>query len=109
MEEHLARIRALWDVGVTIAFGTDSFVPDPTRDIRSEIETLARVFSPDEVLTALTRNAAAFLELGSEIGTLEAGKRADIVVIDGDPLADIDVLRKVAVVIQSGNVVVDNR
>jgi imidazolonepropionase-like amidohydrolase len=31
MEEHLARIRALWDVGVTIAFGTDSFVPDPTR------------------------------------------------------------------------------
>jgi imidazolonepropionase-like amidohydrolase len=109
MDEHLARIRALWDAGVTIAFGTDSFVADPTGNIRHEIETLARVFSPEEVLTALTRNAAAYLGLDSEIGTLEVGKRADIVIIDGNPLADIDDLRDVAVVIRAGNIVVDKR
>jgi imidazolonepropionase-like amidohydrolase len=109
LELHMARIRALWDAGVLIAFGTDAFVPDPTGNLRSEIETLARVFSPEEVLTALTRNAAAYLGLDAEIGTLEAGKIADIVIVDGDPLASVDNLRNVAVVIRAGNVVVDNR
>ena len=109
LEEHMSRMRALWDAGVTIAFGTDSFVPDPTSDIRSEIETLARVFTPDEVLTALTRNAAAYLGLDSETGTLEPGKIADIVIIDGDPRANLDDLRNVAVVIRAGNLAVDNR
>jgi imidazolonepropionase-like amidohydrolase len=84
-------------------------MPEPTSDLRSEIETLARVFSPEEVLTALTRNAAAYLGLDAEIGTLEAGKIADIVIVDGDPLASVDNLRNVAVVIRAGNVVVDNR
>ncbi len=44
-----------------------------------------------------------------EIGTLESGKLADIVIIDGDPLADIADLANVEVVIQGGRVVVDNR
>jgi imidazolonepropionase-like amidohydrolase len=109
LDEHMSRLRTLWDAGVTIAFGTDAFMPEPTSDLRSEIETLARVFSPEEVLTALTRNAAAYLGLDAEIGTLEAGKIADIVIVDGDPLASVDNLRNVAVVIRAGNVVVDNR
>jgi imidazolonepropionase-like amidohydrolase len=109
MEAHLSRIRALWDAGVTVAFGTDSFVAEPTDNVRREIDTLHRVLSPNEVLRALTRNAAAYLGLDSEIGTLEAGKRADIVIIDGDPVADIDDLRNVAVVIQAGKIVVDKR
>ncbi len=57
----------------------------------------------------MTRNAAATILRSGEIGTLEAGKLADIVIIDGDPLADISALANVRVVIQAGRVVVDNR
>jgi imidazolonepropionase-like amidohydrolase len=109
LEERIAGIRGLWDVGVTIAFGTDTSRPDPTGDVRLQIEALSRILSPDELLTALTRNAAAYLGLDSEIGTLEAGKRADIVILDADPLADVSALERVRIVIKDGRVVVDNR
>ncbi len=54
-------------------------------------------------------DAAIFLDLSDELGTLEAGKLADIVIIDGAPLTDISDLANVAVVIQGGRVVADNR
>jgi pyrroloquinoline quinone biosynthesis protein B len=102
----LQNIRYLVDEGVTVAFGSDS--PDRLRPI-VEIEELARVLSPAEILATLTRDAAAFVNLSDEIGTLEAGKVADILMVDGDPLADVTDLARVAVVIQGGRVVVDNR
>jgi imidazolonepropionase-like amidohydrolase len=113
-EEQLARyylpgIRRLWDDGVTIAFGTDRFFASPSEDIRHEIEILSRVLTPEEVIVALTRNAAAYLDLSDEIGTLEPGKIGDMVIIRGDPLADLSNLANVMVVIQGGQVVVDNR
>jgi imidazolonepropionase-like amidohydrolase len=57
----------------------------------------------------LTQNAAIALGIGDETGTLEAGKLADIIIIDGDPLADIHAVLNVEVVIKQGSVVVDNR
>ena len=57
----------------------------------------------------LTKNAAVAVGLGDSVGTLEAGKLADIVIVDGDPLDDIFALLDVAVVIKSGEVVLDNR
>jgi imidazolonepropionase-like amidohydrolase len=74
-----------------------------------ELQTLDEVLSPGDVIAALTRNAAAYLDLSDEIGTLEAGKFADIVIVDGDPLAEIADLMKAAVVIRRGEIVVDNR
>ena len=65
--------------------------------------------TPEEIITAMTLDAAIFLGLSDELGTLEAGKLAEIVIIDGDPLDDILDLANVAVVIQGGRVVVDNR
>jgi len=53
-------------------------------------------------------DAAIFLDLSDELGTLEADKLADIVIIYGDPLTDISEMANVAVVIQSGRVVVDS-
>ena len=102
----LKNIRHLWDEGVVVAFGTDS--PGGIRPI-VEIEELGKVLTPSEIVTALTLNAAVFLGLNDELGTLEAGKVADIVIMDGDPLADISYLANVMVVIQAGRVVVDNR
>jgi imidazolonepropionase-like amidohydrolase len=60
-------------------------------------------------VTILTRNAAIAIGLGDETGTLEAGKLADIIIIDGDPLADIDAVLDVEVVIKEGRIVVDKR
>ena len=75
----------------------------------AEVRALSAVLSPEEIITALTRNAAVFLYLEDELGALEPGKVADIVIIGGDPLADIEDLTNVRVVIKGGEVVVDHR
>ena len=67
------------------------------------------VFSAQDIIAMLGKNAAIFLELEGEIGTLEAGKQADMVILDGDPLEDIYDVLHVGMVIQGGRVVVDNR
>ena len=103
--QRLANIRHLWDEGVTVAFGTDS---PAGLDFLVEARALSTVLSPEEIITALTRNAAIFLGL-SNAGTLERGNLADIVIVDGDPLADISDLANVMVVIKHGEIVVDNR
>jgi imidazolonepropionase-like amidohydrolase len=55
----------------------------------------------------LTKNAAEFVGLGDDIGTLEPGKVADLVVVDGDPLADLAALGRVELVVQGGLVIVN--
>ena len=55
-------------------------------------------------LLACTRNGAEALGLAHEVGTIEAGKIADLVILDADPLADPYNLEKVDRVVQSGNV-----
>ena len=107
----LDNVRTLWDAGIPIAFGTDpyrgqSVAQNPTVH---EIETLAKILSPNEVIAALTKNGAMYLDLGDELGTLEPGKLADIVIINGDPLTNVAALVKVIVVIKGGEIVVDNR
>jgi imidazolonepropionase-like amidohydrolase len=107
----LVNVRTLWNADIPIAFGTDSYrgqnvAQDP---IGHEIETLGRVLSPAEVGTALTRNAAAFLGLSDQLGTIEPGKLADITIVDGDPLADVSQSANVKVVIKAGEVVIDDR
>lgn len=109
LAQTLANVRQLWDAGVIVAFGTDTASLRPAAAIAHEIRTLSEVLSEEEIITTLTHNAAQFLGLGDDIGTLEPDKFADIVIVDGDPLTDISVLANVAVVIQRGKVVVDNR
>lgn len=102
----LQNIRHLVDEGVVVAFGTDS--PDPLRP-SVEIEELSQVLSPEEILATLTRNAAIFLNLEDQIGTLAPGKVADIVVVAGNPLDDLSALSNVTLVVQAGRIVVDRR
>lgn len=110
MNENLANIRQLWDIGGLVAFGTDHVTDlDRSRVTMHEIETLSRVLSPEEIVTAITRNAAAYLGVSNETGTLEPGKFADIVLIDGDPLADPMDLGNVKLVMRNGEVVLDAR
>lgn len=102
----LANVRHLWDEGVTVAFGTDS---PPGLDFMAEVRALHAVLSPEEIVTSLTRNAAAFLHREEDLGTLEPGKIADLVVVDGDPLSRIEDLARVVMVVKDGAVVVDRR
>jgi imidazolonepropionase-like amidohydrolase len=100
--------RLLWEAGITYGYGTDtSWLPKES--LALELRPLSLVFSPKEIVTILTRNAAAAILRSSELGTLEAGKMADIVMLNGDPLASPSHLLNVALVIKGGEVVVDKR
>ncbi len=63
--------------------------------------------SPLEVITAATRNGAHVCNLGKELGTLEVGKLADVLVVNGDPLQDLKALAEVRLVIHGGAVIRD--
>jgi Tol biopolymer transport system component len=89
--------------GVPLGTGSDS--PYPLR-LQLEMEALvAAGLSPIEALTAATGTAAMILGAENEIGTIEEGKWADLVILDADPLDDIRNTRRIWKVIQGGRVV----
>jgi imidazolonepropionase-like amidohydrolase len=90
--------------GVKIAFGTDAGVSKHGRNA-DEFELMVKHGMPaSEAIRAATVNAADLLGLTSEVGTLEAGKRADLIAVTGDPLKDVTVLKKVEFVMKDGRV-----
>jgi imidazolonepropionase-like amidohydrolase len=99
--------RLLWEAGISYGYGTDTTWP-PKESLSDELRALGVVFSPQDIVTILTRNAAASVLRANELGTLEPGKLADIVVIDGDPLADSRALLKVVTTIKAGVVVFEH-
>ena len=94
-------VRLLRDAGVPILAGTDQ-APDGA-SLHRELELLVEAgLSPAEAIAAATSRAAALLGLTEEIGTVEAGKRTDLVLLDGDPLVDITNTRRIAAVVVGG-------
>jgi len=68
-----------------------------------EIELLVKAgFKPEEAIRIATRNGAEFLGIGNTVGTIEKGKRADLVVVAGDPAQKIEDIEKVEVVFKGG-------
>jgi len=93
--------------GVMIAFGTDSGVSQHGDNAR-EFELLVEAgMSPMEAITTATVNASRHVRMDDEIGTIEAGKYADIVAVDGDPLENISELRDIDFVMKNGTVYLD--
>jgi imidazolonepropionase-like amidohydrolase len=100
--------RLLFDAGVTYGYGTDTtFLPKDA--LAHELRPLRLVFSKQDIVKIMTRNAAAVIGRSKDLGTLEAGKLADIVILDGNPLASIEDVLNVKVVIKGGQVLVDKR
>lgn len=90
LQEHLSEnITAAIRAGVRVALGTDSGICQHGRNLRELALLVGHGMTPMGALLAGTRDAAALLGQADEIGTLEPGKRADVVVCEGDPLADI--------------------
>ncbi len=88
-------VRLAHEAGVRIAFGTDCGTPfNQPGDNAAELALLVDVgLSPAEALLAATRVAAEAIGLADQLGTLEPGKAADILIVDGNPLDDVTVLR----------------
>ena len=92
METHAASIRAAVAAGVKVAMGTDSGVVPHGQNLR-ELELMVGCgMTPAQALVATTRTAAELMGLDAELGTLEEGKRADVVLVEGDPLVGIGTL-----------------
>jgi imidazolonepropionase-like amidohydrolase len=99
-------LKKLADAGVTIAMGTDTGPPARFQGYFElmELELMAKAgLTPKQVLASATRDAAKCMKLDAEVGTLEANKWADLVVLDGDPLTDISNVRKISAVYVAGN------
>jgi imidazolonepropionase-like amidohydrolase len=95
--------------GVKIAFGTDAGVSKHGRNA-DEFELMVKYgMTPAQALAAATVNAADLLGVSAEVGTLEPGKRADLIAVDGDPLGDVTVLKRVPFVMKDGVVFKDER
>lgn len=95
--------------GVRIAFGTDAGVSKHGRNA-DEFELMVRNgMTPATAIEAATVNAADLLGVSAEVGTLEPGKRADVIAVAGHPLADVTTLKSVAFVMRDGRVYKDER
>ena len=97
--------RLVAEAGTTYGYGTDTSW-HPRESLALELRPLAVTFSPKDIVSILTRNAAVAILRSGDRGTLEPGKLADIVVLNGDPLADVQNLLKVQMVIKGGEIVV---
>jgi imidazolonepropionase-like amidohydrolase len=91
--------------GVKVAFGTDAAVYPHGLNAHEFAVMVKLGLSPLQSIQAATVNAADLLGWTDRVGTLEPGKFADIIAIDGDPLADVHLLENVRFVMKGGEVV----
>ena len=96
--------------GVRVAFGSDEYYDVAGRSRgQSSLLTLQAYqeagMSPLEVLRTATVNSAALLGWGDRIGSIEAGRLADIIAVDGDPLKDVKDLQRVRFVMKGGEII----
>jgi imidazolonepropionase-like amidohydrolase len=93
---HMKSFRAAVEAGVNIAMGTDSAVGPHGGNLREPALMVEGGMTPLQAITASTSAPARLLRRDHEVGTLEPGKLADILVVRGDPLADIALLADAA-------------
>lgn len=109
---HLATIQRAHELGVTIAMGTDAGTPGNHHGLNvQECVILARKagMTAAESIRSATVNAARLLRQNDHLGSIDIGKRADIVAFRSNPLDDIDELTRPAMVIKAGDVMRDDR
>jgi len=98
-------LRDAYAAGVKIAFGTDTFGLSDHGENAQEFALMVRAGMPAmEAIKAAPANAADLLG-SADVGTLQAGRYADLIAVDGDPLADVRQLEKVGFVMKGGAVV----
>ncbi|HDK25973.1 MAG TPA: amidohydrolase family protein [Candidatus Atribacteria bacterium] len=111
IKEHAESFKKAYQAGVKIAMGTDMGTPFSKHgENAKELELMVNNgMSPIEAIMSTTRVASEAIGLEKSIGTLEKGKLADLIILDGDPLTDITLLQKkefIKLVMKEGKIVV---
>jgi imidazolonepropionase-like amidohydrolase len=107
----IVNARRIWDADPmhqTISYSTDQSAEDLVV-LEHELKSFSIVFSMADIHKIIGPNAARFVGMENQIGTLEAGKLADIVLLDGNPTLNIYEMLKAKVVLKEGKIVVDKR
>ncbi|HEY7392460.1 MAG TPA: amidohydrolase family protein [Bryobacteraceae bacterium] len=98
--------RTVWDAGVVLGYCTDTNY-DPKAGLDHELKMLNVMFSMRDLIKMMGPNTASYIQMGDQLGTLEPGKLADIILLDGDPLEGYWNWLKTRLVVKGGVVVVD--
>ena len=104
----IVNARTLFDNGAMVGYCTDT-VYDAVAGLEHELKSMNVVFSTQDMVKIMGPNTARYLDMENELGTLEAGKRADIVLLDGNPLEGYWNWLKAKVVVKGGKVVIDKK
>lgn len=100
--------RTSWDAGIVYGYGTDTNYA-PLWGLEHELRSLALMFSMRDIVKLMGPNTASYIEMSDQLGTLEAGKLADMVILDGDPLEGYWNMLKPKLVLKGGVIVADKR
>lgn len=100
--------RTVWDAGVILGYCTDTTY-DPKAGLDHELKMLNVMFSMQDLIKMMGPNTASYIQMGDQLGTLEPGKLADLILIDGDPREGYWNWLKTKVVVKGGVIVVDKR
>ena len=104
----IVNARTIWDNGGLIGYCTDTNY-EALAGLEHELKSYSIVFSMQDIFKLMGPNTAAYIGMGDQLGTLEAGKLADIVLLDGNPMDGIHNMLKTKVVVKGGKIVVDKR
>ena len=100
--------RTVWDAGAILGYCTDTTY-DPLAGLEHELKTINPMFSMKDIIKMMGPNTASYIQMGDQLGTLEPGKLADIILLDGNPLEGYWNMLKTRLVLKGGVIVVDKR
>jgi len=100
--------RTVWDAGAILGYCTDTTY-DPLAGLEHELKSFNMMFSMKDLIQIMGPNTASYIQMGDQLGTIEVGRIADIILLDGDPLEGYWNWLKTKVTIKGGVVVVDKR
>jgi imidazolonepropionase-like amidohydrolase len=100
--------RTVWDAGVILGYCTDTTY-DPKAGLDHELKMLNVMFSMQDLIKMMGPNTASYIQMSDQLGTLEPGKLADLILLDGNPLEGYWNWLKTKVVVKGGVIVVDKR
>lgn len=106
MQKQRESFKAAVDSGMRIAAGTDAGTPfNRHEDFWMEMKLLVEYgLTPLQAITASTKSAAENMDSVNTVGTIEIGKIADLILVEGDPTQDISVMEKVKLVVKDGEI-----
>jgi imidazolonepropionase-like amidohydrolase len=100
--------RTVWDAGAILGYCTDTTY-DPKAGLEHELKTINPMFSMKDIIKMMGPNTASYIQMSDQLGTLEPGKLADLILLDGNPLEGYWNMLKTKLVVKGGVIVVDKR